>query len=519
MCKFRNVLVLLLVLFPINSFAVTAEVKDVRLIARLYSAAFDRIPKVDGLNFWIDTFEGGNSIVGIAQKFYDSPEFTKKYGALNNVAYVEQLFRNVLLREGNEGGIEFWERHLVNGVSRAKVLAEFADSPENIAKTTETFADMRDLNGRWVFEEGPPPMAQYYFAAVDARMQQLVDETPEYNGISYILVDKDQGIVHKAAFGSHTLDDLFMIASAGKFPAASLIMAINDDKSVDFDITATIDNYLPWEGVYANVTTEHLISNTSGIGNSSIAPMPPSHPHACLVDPTITLEACTEIIYTNLLEPTVAPGTEFAYGASQWQLAGGVAEMATNSTWNQAFDKYIGQPCGLAVFQYGNMGFDLSIPGIDVNKWTGSADSLIGQDNPATGGGAISNLEDYAKIILMYLRDGKCGDTQVITPESIASMKKDRSGGLPSSGGLPNGWGYGLGMYLAAPTGYPWHEGYFGSIFWIGDDRGIGGFIAVDDYSRTLLDHPFLTPSVLAFPEIGQLHVQAVDEARAAVGQ
>ena len=151
MCRFRNVLVILLILFPINSFAVTAEVEDVRLIARLYSAAFDRNPKVDGLNFWVDNFEGGSSIVGIAQKFNDSPEFTKKYGALSNVAFVEQLFRNVLHREGKKGGIDFWERHLVNGVSRAKVLAEFADSPENIVKTTETFADMRVLDGRWVF--------------------------------------------------------------------------------------------------------------------------------------------------------------------------------------------------------------------------------------------------------------------------------------------------------------------------------------------------------------------------------
>jgi CubicO group peptidase (beta-lactamase class C family) len=514
MCKFRNVLVILLVLFPINSFAVTAEVKDVRFIARLYSAAFDRIPKVDGLNFWVDTFDSGKSIVEIAQQFYDSPEFTKKYGALNNVAYVEQLFRNVLLREGNEAGIEFWERHLVNGVSRANVLAEFADSPENIAKTTETFADMRDLNGRWVFEEGPPPMAQYDFAAVDARMQQLVDETPEYNGISYILVDKEQGVVHRAAFGNHTLEDVFLIASTSKLTTASLLMAIDDDASVDFDITKTIDNYLPWEGVYGSVTTEQMLSNTSGIpGIAKWTPSFPSHPHACQTDPTTTLEACTESIYTNILDPTVPPGTIWDFGASSWQLAGGVAEVVTNSTWNQAFDKYIAQPCNLEVFQYGNMGTDWTIPGMDVNKWTGSADSLIGQSNPVIQGGAISNLDDYAKILLMHLRGGKCGDTQVITPESLASMREDRSGGLP------NGWGYGLGMYLAPPTGFPWHQGYFGSIFWIGDSRGIGGFIAVDDYSRTLLDDPFLIPSVLASSEIILLHVAAVDEARAAVEQ
>ena len=51
-------------------------------------------------------------------------------------------------------------------------------------------------------------------------MQQLVDDTPQYTGISYILVDADQGVVHKAAFGSHTLEDLFMIASAGKLATA-----------------------------------------------------------------------------------------------------------------------------------------------------------------------------------------------------------------------------------------------------------------------------------------------------------
>ena len=360
----------------------------------------------------------------------------------------------------------------------------------------------------------PEPVPQYDFSAVDARMQQLVDETPQYSGISYVLVDKQQGVVHKAAFGSHTPDDLFMIASASKFTTASLLMAIDDDESVDFDVTKTIDNYLPWEGVYGNITTEQLLSNTSGIpGYQLWTPAIVVHPHVCQGDPTTTLEACAEAIYSNLLEPTVEPGTRFSYGGSQWQLAGGVAEVVTNSTWNQAFDKYIGQPCGLEVFEYGNMGYDWTIPGIDVNKWTGSADSLIGQTNPLMEGGAISNLDDYAKILLMHLRDGKCGDTQVITPVSLASMREDRSGGLP------NDWGYGLGIFLAAPRAIPWHQGYFGSILWMDDSRGVGGFIAVDDYSRALSDDPFQIPSVLAFPEIGQLHFQAVDAARAAVGQ
>ncbi len=152
MFNFRNVVTALMLLLPISSLAVTATVDDVKLIARLYSAAFDRNPKVDGLNFWVETFESGKPIVEIARKFYESPEFTKKYGPLTNVGYVEQLYRNVLLREGNQTGVDFWEGHLVDGVSRAKVLAEFADSPENVVKTAERFEDMRLRNGLWVFE-------------------------------------------------------------------------------------------------------------------------------------------------------------------------------------------------------------------------------------------------------------------------------------------------------------------------------------------------------------------------------
>jgi len=126
-------------------------VEDAKLIARLYSAAFDRIPKVDGLNFWIDSYESGRSLVDIAKDLYRSPEFTSKYGALSHQQYVEQLFLNVLRRPGEQGGVDFWTSHLSNSISRAKVLANFADSPENIAKTAETFADMRLVKEQWIF--------------------------------------------------------------------------------------------------------------------------------------------------------------------------------------------------------------------------------------------------------------------------------------------------------------------------------------------------------------------------------
>ncbi|MFC1579101.1 DUF4214 domain-containing protein [Pseudomonadota bacterium] len=129
----------------------SASIQDVRSLARLYSAAFDRLPKIAGLNHWVDTFESGTSIQDIAKKFYESPEFIEKYGTLDNRQFVEQLYRNVLGREGAPSGIDFWESHLDNDVPRERVLAQFADSIENKSKTEELFSEMRFEGGLWVF--------------------------------------------------------------------------------------------------------------------------------------------------------------------------------------------------------------------------------------------------------------------------------------------------------------------------------------------------------------------------------
>jgi hypothetical protein len=160
--RFCNVVILLLALFPTSSVAFTTEVEDAKSIARLYSAAFDRIPEVDGLNFWVESYESGRSLVDIAKDFYRSPEFTTKYGTLSDQKYVEQLYLNVLGRPGEQGGVDFWIGHRSGGVSRAKVMANFADSPENVSKTSEAYRDMRYEDGYWVFGADALPKLRLY---------------------------------------------------------------------------------------------------------------------------------------------------------------------------------------------------------------------------------------------------------------------------------------------------------------------------------------------------------------------
>ncbi|MEM8563649.1 MAG: DUF4214 domain-containing protein [Pseudomonadota bacterium] len=217
---------LLFMLAPCVS-AVEATVEDVRAIARLYSAAFDREPKIDGLNFWVNTFENGSSLTQIAGRFNEAPEFSDRYGPLDDRGFVEQLFRNVLGRAGAETGIEFWVDSLQGGVSRARVLEQFASSPENITKTTETFADMRFEDGLWTFEslftnnliaesleiDSGFPRIGYpleFTVTIDA------EEATQDVTIALFAIDKDRDNVRQLVLDTSTLD--LVIAGRSSYP-------------------------------------------------------------------------------------------------------------------------------------------------------------------------------------------------------------------------------------------------------------------------------------------------------------
>jgi Concanavalin A-like lectin/glucanases superfamily/Domain of unknown function (DUF4214)/PKD domain len=137
-----------------SSFAQTdTTVGEAQTIARLYSASLDRPPFTNGLNFFIDSFESGRTVISIAEDFVLSDEFVAKYGELDDVAYVERLFLNVLGRPGAQSGIDFWVGNLNNGQSRAFVLARFADSDENIAKTGILYDSMAFVDGQWQYSQ------------------------------------------------------------------------------------------------------------------------------------------------------------------------------------------------------------------------------------------------------------------------------------------------------------------------------------------------------------------------------
>ena len=107
---------------------------------RLYNAAFKRLPDADGLKYWIGKYTSGeNDDRAVAQSFLVSDEFSERYGVnVSNAKYVETLYVNVLGRDYDQDGYNYWLGNLNAGIeTRYELLLGFAESAENKTLFTE----------------------------------------------------------------------------------------------------------------------------------------------------------------------------------------------------------------------------------------------------------------------------------------------------------------------------------------------------------------------------------------------
>eukprot|EP00919_Chromeraceae_sp_WS-2016_P014156 GHVR01033394.1.p1 GENE.GHVR01033394.1~~GHVR01033394.1.p1 ORF type:complete len:388 (-),score=54.23 GHVR01033394.1:523-1686(-) len=327
---------------------------------------------------------------------------------------------------------------------------------------------------------------EYDFSTADQWLEDFVRDEDTFDGASLIVVHKDWGVLYTQSYGAHSTDMVYMLASVSKVPSVSLLMAIDADPDVDFDMDTPVENYLPWMGVYPGVTTADMLSNTSGIPGLLVVFSGGYGAHTCQYaapgqfDNADNLLTCGQTIYETPLEATVPPATAFDYGGSQWQLAGAVAETVGGDSWANLFNKYLGEPCELDVYEFGNMF-------ADTGAWNGSPDSLKGQENPNIEGGGISNLQDVATLLRMHLNDGMCGGNEVMPAASAQRMRTDVGSALGSREWLNDGRGYGLGWWIPVPeegeeASLFQDGGAFGSVTWIDTDRDYGVFVALAKY-------------------------------------
>ncbi|MEM6680016.1 MAG: DUF4214 domain-containing protein, partial [Pseudomonadota bacterium] len=132
-------------------------IERAQLTTLLYEAALNRDGNIDleGLNFWIDQREAGQTPLELARAFVENDEFVEAFGSidsLSNLGLAQILYRNVLNREGEAGGIAFWQSELDRGIlTREEAVLAFAVSEENIAGSPFIDDLVEVAPGEWAF--------------------------------------------------------------------------------------------------------------------------------------------------------------------------------------------------------------------------------------------------------------------------------------------------------------------------------------------------------------------------------
>lgn len=324
------------------------------------------------------------------------------------------------------------------------------------------------------------------FSAVDAAIEAyLTDEGLE--GATIAIVHRDHGVLHKRGYGSFDVDRVMLLASASKMMTAGVLIHLDDAGQLDLDAPIT-DVLTDWGDYKADITTAQLLSNSSGmpgLGDGALYT-----PYLCQFIDGGSLTACAEAIFTADDDAeSVAPDTQFRYGGAQWQLAGGIAEVASGESWEDLIDSVYAEPCGLENTGYTNhfsrasSSDAFSYPSF----MDGDVNDLPDTDNPNMEGGGYSNASDYAKLLMMHLNDGMCGDTQVMSAEGITRSRTDRLG--PAYGGTtgaPGIDGYGMGWWVdTGRTGWATDPGAYGTVPWIDSEAGYAAVILLESDNQT----------------------------------
>ncbi len=297
----------------------------------------------------------------------------------------------------------------------------------------------------------------------------------QVSGYSFALTDSS-GTLYETAGGNLNTSAFLAIASATKLPSVIAILTLVDAGKLDLDTPVanylnTLDPSFNWPVANQAITMRMLLSHTAGIRQSS------ESPSDCLNDLTTTLRLCAQNIANSPLDNP--PGSTFSYTGADFQIAGYVATLLAGSSWQTFFANTVATPLGLTTFTYGPT------------------------QNPRIAGGALSNVDDYIKILRMILKDGVADNgASVLSSEMIHQLKISQTGtatfSLPSS--FPSNadsTGYTLGLFVTNAADYtsagsPGPEftdpGLFGTTPWFDSGLGYAAIILIYQDTATGID-------------------------------
>jgi hypothetical protein len=129
----------------------SADVQN--FVIRLYDKVLGRTPDKSGLAYWTNALINGEKTgATVAANVIFSAEYTKKN--VSDTEFIQTLYRAMMGRDADNGGMLAWKERLDNGVSREYVFNNFVKSTEfqkictnyGITRGSFTLKQYRDMN-------------------------------------------------------------------------------------------------------------------------------------------------------------------------------------------------------------------------------------------------------------------------------------------------------------------------------------------------------------------------------------
>lgn len=127
----------------------------------LYDGLLGRAPDPLGLEYWAAQFNAGVAPSVLAAGFLASPEGMMRSGAADNAGFVTQLFSATLHRAPDNDGLTYWTNQLNAGESRADVGVGFAFSTEHLANIQPALDQ-----GLFVTDQAAAEAARVYYTVL-----------------------------------------------------------------------------------------------------------------------------------------------------------------------------------------------------------------------------------------------------------------------------------------------------------------------------------------------------------------
>ncbi|EHL98345.1 hypothetical protein HMPREF9946_03607, partial [Acetobacteraceae bacterium AT-5844] len=145
---------------------------DAAFLSRLYGGLLDRAGEQQGLSYWAHQGDGPLDRVAVAEGFLMSEEYRAKALETDDAQFVRHLFQDLLSRDAEEEGLNYFLGRLEDGASRAQIVVDIAGSAEAGGNWSGEWA-----NGLFVADE--------FAGLIRAAYQAAFGREAEAGGLSF----------------------------------------------------------------------------------------------------------------------------------------------------------------------------------------------------------------------------------------------------------------------------------------------------------------------------------------------